>query len=375
MKVNVVRLAAVIDRDLKKFKRNPVVIAMSVLMPILYLFILGNSFQGKLHSLPLAIVDNDRGSYSKILVQNLRAIEAGPKTLDILNVLSENEVLIGVREDRYKAGLIIPQYFSKNISLNARPELGLILDNTDTVSSGTIAAAVTSAVASVNSQYTPIRENPQEIYLREINLFKKIDYYQSLVPGIVIMAIFLGTLTTGAFNLVMDKFLGVEESYLLTPITGMEIVAGLIISGVLITTIIATFILVVGVVMTGISFPRNIGVLVSIIVIVVLTTLGLLSLMFVILGRFDHPRIVGILSGFMNVILFFPSGAIYPIASFPNWLKAFAMINPEVYAVHALKGLLFKGATISTVFGDILFLAIFTVVMMTIAVMTFKRAL
>jgi ABC-2 type transport system permease protein len=202
-----------------------------------------------------------------------------------------------------------------------------------------------------------------------------VDYYQSLVPGVVIMAIFLGALTTGAFNLVMDRFLGIDESYLLTPISKSHIVAGLIISGLSITTIIAVLIFAVSMLMTGIPFSKGIEQFASILIVIILTTLCLLSLMFVMIGRVNHPRIVGLLSGFLNVILFFPSGAIYPIASFPEWLKAFAKVNPEAYAVDALKSILFKGERISDISGDIIFLLIFTFVMMTIAIGTFKRTL
>ena len=179
--------------------------------------------------------------------------------------------------------------------------------------------------------------------LRDIDLYRKVDYYQSLVPGVVIMAIFLGTLTTGAFNLVMDRFLGIDESYLLTPLSKSHIVAGLIISGLTITTMIAVLIFTVSMVITGIPFSNGLKQFVPILTVIILTTLCLLSLMFVLIGRVNHPRIVGILSGFMNVILFFPSGAIYPIASFPGWLRAFAKVNPEAYAVDALKSILFKG--------------------------------
>jgi ABC-2 type transport system permease protein len=77
----------------------------------------------------------------------------------------------------------------------------------------------------------------------------------------------------------------------------------------------------------------------------------------------------------MNVILFFPSGAVYPIASFPPWLKVFAKINPEAYAVHALKSVLFKGVSLGDIFGDIAFLCVFTAVMMGTAMGTFKRTL
>ena len=97
--------------------------------------------------------------------------------------------------------------------------------------------------------------------------------------------------------------------------------------------------------------------------------------MFVLMGRLRHPRLVGVLSGFMNVILFFPSGAVYPIAGFLDWLKTFTKINPEAYAVHALKSVLFKGETMAGIWGDILFLAVFSAVMMSVAMLTFKRRL
>jgi len=370
-----VRLLAVIERDLKKFKRNPTVLAMSILMPIIYLVILGNSFQGKLQELPIVVVNQDSGPYARRIMENLRAVEAGPHTITILSTADDREAIDGVRKGRYKAGLMIPPDFSKKVVLKRRPEVGLFLDNTDAISADTIRNTVNSALKSINTDYVSVREKTDEVFLRDVDLYRKVDYYQSLVPGVVIMAIFLGTLTTGAFNLVMDRFLGIDESYLLTPLSKSHIVAGLAISGLSITTIIAVLIFTVSMIMTGIPFSRGIGQFASILTVIVLTTLCLLSLMFVIIGRVNHPRIVGVLSGFLNVILFFPSGAIYPIASFPEWLKTFAKVNPEAYAVDALKSILFKGGHIIDISGDLLFLLMFTLVMMTIAIVTFKRTL
>jgi ABC-2 type transport system permease protein len=369
------RVLAVIERDLKKFRRNPLVIAMSILLPLIYLVILGHSFQGKLQGLPLVVANLDSGPHARDMMNNLRAVEAGPKTFSLVVVKNEKDVTDGIRRGAYKAGLIIPPDFSKKVALKARPEVGLFLDNADGISSEAIKNAIMGALGSIRSDYVSIRDKSDEILLRDINLYRQVDYYQSLVPGVVIMAIFLGTLTTGAFNVVMDRFLGVDESYLLTPLSKSDIVAGLIISGLFITTIIAVVILAVSMLMTGIPFSRSPQQFASILLIIILTTLCLLSLMFVILGRINHPRVVGILSGFLNVILFFPSGAVYPIASFPHWLKSFAKINPEVYAVDALKGLLFKGADLATIATDVFFLTAFTIVTMTAAIMTFRRTL
>ena len=370
-----IRLLAVIERDLKKFRRNPIVLAMSILLPIIYLIILGNSFQGKLQLLPLVVVNQDSGPYSRKLIDNLRAVAAGPRTMTILTANDEKAAIEGTRKGRYKAALIIPSDYSRKIVVKAGPEVGLFLDNTDGISSEAIRNTILGALKATQFDYVPVREKTDEILLRDINLYQKVDYNQSLVPGVVIMAIFLGTLTTGAFNLVMDRFLGVDESYLLTPLTKLDIVAGLVVSGLSITMLIAIVILSVSMIITGISFSRTLVHFASLLVILLLTTTSLLSLMFVLLGRLRHPRVVGIVSGFMNVILFFPSGAVYPIASFPSWLKMFAKINPEAYAVHALKSVLFKGVALRDIIGDLAFLAAFTVFMMGAAILAFKRTL
>ena len=375
MSEGLLRLSAVIDRDLKKFRRNPIVIAMSLLMPVIYLMILGNSFQGKLQALPLAVVSDDPGPYSRSLLENLRAVEAGPRTLIIVNAQDEKAAMDGVRNGIFKAALVIPADFSKRITVKKRPEVGLFLDNTDGISAETIKNTVHGAIAAIGSDYVSIRERADEIFLRDTNLYRKVDYYQSLVPGVVVMAVFLGALTTGVFNIVMDRFLGIEESYLLTPLTKADIVGGLVVSGLSITTIVAVLVLAASMTLTGIPLPSSVTQLASVLAVIVLTTLCLLSLMFAILGRASNPRIVGILSGFLNVILFFPSGAIYPIASLPEWLKAFARINPEAYAVAALKAILFKGANLMSILGDVTFLLIFTAVMMTTAIALFKRRL
>ncbi|MBI5050309.1 MAG: ABC transporter permease [Nitrospirae bacterium] len=370
-----IRLLAVIERDIKKFRRNPVVVVMGLVMPIIYLVIIGNSFQGKLKNLPIAVVNHDAGTYAARIMENLRAVEAGKRTLTLIRLNDQKAAVAGVREGIYKAALIVPPDFTKKAVLKRQPEVGLFIDNTDSVSLETIRNTVNGAIMSISGEYISIKEKPGEVYLRDINLYSMVDYYQSLVPGVVIMAIFLGTMTAGVFNLVMDKFLGIDESYLLTPLSRTEIVSGLVISGLAITTVLAFTVFTISMLITGIPLAEGIEQGTSIFIIIVLTTLALLSMMFVFLGRATHPRIVGIFSGFLNVIFFFPSGAVYPVESFPGWLRAFAGINPEAYAVHAMKSVLFKGAGLQAIAGDIIFLFVFTNIMMGIAIMSFKRTL
>ncbi|MBI5894029.1 MAG: ABC transporter permease [Deltaproteobacteria bacterium] len=371
------RFLAVFERDLRRFIRNPIVLMASVLMPVLYLIILGSSFQGELKNLSFAIVALDKGPYANKFVRALHALEAGPKTIKIYHINDQGFAMKGLKEGIFKAVLIIPADFSRDVIHGKDSEIGLFLDNAESISANSIRAAILGALSEIKREFVPVREQRLKPKLREIEIYKKIDYDQTLIPGVVIMAIFLGAMTTGVFNIVMDKFLGIDESHFLTPLTKGDIVMGLVASGLFITTIIALFVLFLSSIITGIYLWQTITIynLILIILVIILSTIGLLGFMFLILGRANHPRIVGVLGGFLNVIFFFPSGAIYPIESFPNWLKAFSIVNPETYSVHALRAILFKNASLDAVKGDVIFLFVFAVVTIIIATITFKREL
>ncbi|MFQ5736027.1 MAG: ABC transporter permease [Thermodesulfobacteriota bacterium] len=371
------RFRAILERDLRKFIRNPLVVAMSLLMPIMYLVILGSSFQGELKRLPLAVVDMDHGPNAVRVIELLRSIEAGPATITVDRVSDQGFAMQGLREGIFKGVLLIPDDFSRRIIHHAPSELGLYLDNVESISSNTIASALARAMEGFSNELVSIRREPAGPVIRSIELYRKIDYDQTLIPGVVIMAIFLGAMTTGAFNMIMDRFLGIEESYLLTPLTRRDIVMGLVVSGLLITTVISIVVLFFSSLVSGIYLWRILSVdrALLILAVIILSTLGLQGMMFVIMGRINHPRVVGILSGFLNVIFFFPSGAIYPVESFPGWLKTFARVNPETYSVHALRSLLFKGVGFAAIGGDILFLAVFAAVGITLGTVLFKRVL
>ncbi|WDT80917.1 MAG: hypothetical protein MPW14_03825 [Candidatus Manganitrophus sp.] len=78
------RTLAFVERDLRKFLRNPIAILSSILLPMVYLLIIGNSFQGSLKNLPLAFVDQDHGPYAERMLDRLRSIETGPSTFRLV---------------------------------------------------------------------------------------------------------------------------------------------------------------------------------------------------------------------------------------------------------------------------------------------------
>ena len=370
------RAWAIMRRDLLKLRRNPLTLIVTVLMPIVYLVILGNAFHGRLEHLPVAVVSQDQGVYGRRIVERLQALQAGPKTLALVYLDDPEQAIQGAREGAFKAAVIVPPGFSHDVTEGLEAEVGLFLDNVDAVSARTLEGVLDAAIGSLREDFVSARR-PQlhQILLRPVDLYRTVDYDASLIPGVIVMALFMGSLTSGVFNWVMDKFLGVTEGYLVTPLARWEIAGGMLASGVTVTTAAAILVLFLGLLITGSTITGGLPALLMIIGIMLVTGTGILAMTFVILGRASHPRLVGVFAGFLNVVLFFPSGAIYPVESFPPWLRAFAAWNPETHAVHGLKQILFKGADFAAVAGDLAFLTLFMAAMLVLASVSFKRTL
>ena len=77
--------------------------------------------------------------------------------------------------------------------------------------------------------------------------------------------------------------------------------------------------------------------------------------------------------GIINALLFFPSGALYPIESYPRWLRAISDVDPLTYGLEALRDLLLRGAPAQTAYPRWVFLASFTLVCGVLTKVLFRR--
>ena len=121
----------------------------------------------------------------------------------------------------------------------------------DSISSATLEGLLDQAAATVKVAFVTAREPKlNDISLRPSWLFPYVDYDRSLIPGVIVMAIFMGSLTSGVFNWVMDKFMGVTECYLVTPLSRWDIAGGILASGVTVTSIGGIAVLFLGLMIT-----------------------------------------------------------------------------------------------------------------------------
>ena len=130
-----------------------------------------------------------------------------------------------------------------------------------------------------------------------------------------------------------------------------------------------------GSLIAGIPDPLNAFRLLRMIVLVVLTSMALISMMFLLMVRVSDPLVPRAVFGVLNTVLFFPSGAVYPTNAFPAWMKVITAVDPFTYAVHGFKSLVLKDTSLLAIGSDIGFLIAFSILAMGIATLLFKRTL
>jgi ABC-2 type transport system permease protein len=248
------------------------------------------------------------------------------------------------------------------------------VDNSDNFMSSTLESEMTELTNALNTPDIQPRILQQKA-LEVVELYPYIEYMKYLLPGSITLAMFVSVMIGGGMLYIDDKARGVHEGYLVTPITKTELVFGLNLAGAIKAVLTGVVITVIGALLAGVSTIFDPGAVIGLLIMIVLTSVAFNTMMFLLMVRVEDPLVPRAIFGILNTLLFFPSGSIYPIQAFPAWLRVIAKGDPFTYAVHGFKALLLKEAGFVAIWPDILYLSIFGVVTLAIAVPLFKRTL
>jgi ABC-2 type transport system permease protein len=207
------------------------------------------------------------------------------------------------------------------------------------------------------------------------------NYITFLTAGVVALIVVIN-MAYGGIDITLDRQLGFLNSLLSSPISR----ASIFFAGVLqnftkamalaLLTFIIAFILPNGLqVGAGFGVLSFLGVFVA---------FGLLAFGFSCLFTsfaFSVRTVDSLIAiiNFMAFPLVFMSTAMFPLGTFPDWLKGIAEVNPITKASEAARILIVNGnlsaSQLSMFIGNILYLAVFTVILAFIGYLIARRAL
>ena len=368
------RMMAIIEREMRKFFRSPALMMASMIFPLVQLIILGNAFGGKIREARMGVVDEDHGTQAIRIKEAFDAVRANAGTFIAVPYDNEVQAREDVRNGKIQGAVIIPAQYSKMVYEKNHPRIALIVDNSDNFMSSTFEEKMTEVTNALNQPDVSPRLL-QQTALEVVELYPYIEYMKYLLPGSITLAMFVSVMIGGGMLYIDDKARGVHEGYLVTPITKSELVFGLNGAGAIKAVMTGVVITVVGSLASGVGTIFNPGTMVGLLVMIVLTSVAFNTMMFLMMVRIEDPLVPRAIFGILNTLLFFPSGSIYPVEAFPAWLRAIAKVDPFTYAVHGFKSLLLKETGLSAIVPDMIYLSIFAVVTLALAVPLFKRTM
>jgi ABC-2 type transport system permease protein len=369
------RAWAIIERELRRFRRSPTLMVVSMVFPIVQLVVLGYAFGGNLKRLKIGVVDQDGGVPAVKVRELCGAVGANARTFETVSYHDQGRALQDLRNGALNGVLTIPPEFSRKSLSKADPRIALIEDNTDNFVAATLSATFTNLVGTYNLPTPGTQRLPGEVTLDVVEVYPYVPYIQYLLPGSIVMSVFMMVMIGGGIIFIDDKARGLHEGYLVTPITKLELILGFNLSGAIKAVLAGSVLMTVGSVIAGVPGAFEIPRLARLGVVLVVTSLALISMMFLLMVRVNDPLVPRAVFGVLNTLLFFPSGAVYPQQAFPGWMRAIAVIDPFTYAVHAFKCLLLKNTSLWAIGGDLVYLTVFFVTTMAAATALFRRSL
>jgi ABC-2 type transport system permease protein len=368
------RMMAIVEREMRKFFRSPTLMLASMIFPLVQLIVLGNAFGGKIKDARLGVVDQDGGTQALKIRQAFDSVRANMRTFVPVYYNDENAARDDVRNGKIQGAVIIPPQYSRRVYEQNRPQIALVVDNSDNFMSSTLEQELSDITKALNEPTIEPRLLQQTV-LQIVELYPYIEYMKYLLPGSITLAMFVSVMIGGGMLYIDDKARGVHEGYLVTPITKTEMVFGLNLAGAIKAVLTGVVITVIGALLSGVSTIFNPATALGLLLMIALTSIAFNTMMFLLMVRVDDPLVPRAIFGILNTLLFFPSGSIYPVQAFPGWLQVIAKVDPFTYAVAGFKGLLLKEAGFTAIVPDMLYLAIFGTVALAIATPLFKRTM
>jgi ABC-2 type transport system permease protein len=177
-----------------------------------------------------------------------------------------------------------------------------------------------------------------------LNAATGIDYLKYMYPGVIGMSV-LFTSIFSAISIIWDREFGFLKEVLVAPVPRWGIAVGKSLGGATVA-VIQSMILLIMAPIVGVSL--SIPIVIELIVLAFLMSFAMTSLGVVIASRMASMQSFQLVMNLVVMPLYFLSGAMFPMASAPVWMKALMTVDPLVYGVDAIRNVVFSATTVAT---------------------------
>jgi len=372
------RLWSLIRKEFIQIVRDPRTLGIMFVMPVLMLFLLGYAATNDVRNIAIVVIDQDHSTAARELISAYRAADYFHFDFEVDSV-EEMKTLIDRGQAR--AGLIIPPDYAQRLAQGRSAQVAFVLDGSDPTVAATALSAATligqmksttvlratlEARGQAGALNTPIEIRTQVWYNPDL-----VGSY-FMIPGLIGMILqFLAVLLTST-AIVRERERGTIEQLIITPIRPWELIVGKLAPYALIAFFELLEILIIGTLWFNVPVNGDLGLLLALSGLFLVTTLGIGLLISTIAQTQFEAMLIAMVIALPSIFL---SGFFFPLAAMPPFLQAVSYLVPLRYFLIIARAVIIKGVGLDAVLPEVIALAIFGVVVMGVAALRFRKRL
>ena len=365
----------IVKKEFRQIKRDPRTIFLLVIFPAFLLIVLGFAINFDVRNVSTLIVDEDKTSDSRKLIEQFNHNEY----FKLYNVISDRKHIDDLlNRGAIKVAIIIPNGFSKNLLKNRSVTVSVIIDGSDSNVGG---AAINYATQIFyNYSQKIIIETSKKFgikIIQSIEVKSRVWFNEDLktvkflMPGLVAFILMVVSTISTTLSIVREKERGNMEQLYVSPVSAFEIIVGKIISYFAFSIIAATLVLIFSYFIFDITIKGNIFLLYFVIILFVIGALGMGIL---ISSVADSTQVAFMIAAFATLLpTFLLSDFIFPIKNMPIVLQIISYIVPAKYFIVALRAIVLKGVGIYAFWNELIYLILFSILVFAISTRKFIK--
>lgn len=352
------RLKAIARKETIHVLRDPRSLGMGIAIPILLLILFGYGLSLNVDNVPLAVWDQDNTATSRNLIRDFTNSEAFIPA-GVCHSLPETEEII--QSGQATAVLVIPTSFSSDIQRGRPTQVQFLVDGSDSNTarlSIMYAESITKKAAQSSSISIITAYNPA------------MDTSWSIIPGLIAIIVNVIAAMLTSLCIAREWENGTMEQLISTPMRKAEFILGKLVPYYIIGIIDVVIAVLMAMFMFGVPLNGSILALAGVSAIFLLTTLSV----GILISTAARSQLLA--SQLALVITFLPgfilSGFVYDIKAMPAVVVTITKFVPATFFVSLLRTIFLKGTWGMAPTKELLFLTLFTVVILAVTMKKLK---
>lgn len=369
-------LRYILQKEFRQIFRDRTILAIMFVMPTVQLMIFPLAANFEVKNVRVVYIDHDHSSYSHQL-RNRIAASGYFKMSGNPGSFREGLELV----ERGSADLLleIPAGFERNLVRDRRQQLNLSVDAINGTKASIGAAYLSSVISDFVKELDLKVKSPEGIQFSpqvkvEIissfwyNPHTRYKYY--MVPAILVILLTMIGGFISALNIVREKEMGSIEQINVSPVKKWQFILGKLIPFWIVGIIVFTIGLLVMYLFYGILPEGNLLVLYLFAAVYLVALLGLGLL----ISTLADTQLQAMFIAFFFMMLFIlMSGFFTSTDSMPHWAQRLSESTPVTHFIRVVRLIVLKGSGLAEVSTELGYLALFAVVLNSLAIWNYRK--